>query len=161
MAYALAGTLNIDFEKDPIGKDKEGKDVFLKDIWPSNEEIKKVADEALNAGMYKDVYEKISKGTDRWNGLQVPVGKQYSWRDESTYIHDPPFFKKVDLKLPTINDINDAYCLANLGDSITTDHISPAGNIAKNSPAGRYLQSRGVEIKDFNTYGARRGTFNN
>ena len=157
VAYALAGTFNIDFETEPIGKDKDGKEVFLRDLWPSNDEIRKVVEEALTPDMFKDVYGKIAKGPDRWNKLQAPEGKQYKWKEESTYIHEPPFFKSVEKTLPTITDIKDAYCLANLGDSITTDHISPAGNIAKNSPAGRYLIKRGVDIKDFNTYGARRG----
>ena len=159
VAYALAGTLDIDFETQPIGHDKDGKEVFLRELWPSNEEIRKVVKDALTPEMFKEVYGKIAKGTDRWNNLKVPDGKQYAWRAESTYIHEPPFFKTVEQTLPTITDIKEAYCLANLGDSITTDHISPAGNIAKNSPAGRFLMSKGVEIKDFNTYGARRGNF--
>eukprot|EP00330_Aristerostoma_sp_ATCC50986_P012616 CAMPEP_0114585316 /NCGR_PEP_ID=MMETSP0125-20121206/8905_1 /TAXON_ID=485358 ORGANISM="Aristerostoma sp., Strain ATCC 50986" /NCGR_SAMPLE_ID=MMETSP0125 /ASSEMBLY_ACC=CAM_ASM_000245 /LENGTH=338 /DNA_ID=CAMNT_0001780363 /DNA_START=903 /DNA_END=1915 /DNA_ORIENTATION=+ len=157
VAYALAGTLNIDFDTEPIGKDKEGKDVFLKDIWPNRSEVDKMVAEALKPEMFKEVYGRISKGTDRWNALDAPKTKQYQWKENSTYIHDPPFFKKTELTLPEIKDIKDAYCLLNFGDSITTDHISPAGNIAKNSPAGRFLQQKGIEQKDFNTYGARRG----
>jgi len=107
--------------------------------------------------MFKEVYDKIAKGTDRWNKLETPDTKQYQWKEASTYIHDPPFFKSCELKPKEIQDLHDAYCLLNLGDSITTDHISPAGNISKNSPAGRFLQSKGIEAKDFNTYGARRG----
>jgi aconitate hydratase len=157
VAYALAGTVNIDFETEPIGTGSDGKPVFLRDIWPLRDEIQKVTAQALNPGMFKEVYDKISKGTDRWNSLKAPETLQYEWKESSTYIHDPPFFKKMNLELPKITDITNAYCLGNFGDFITTDHISPAGNIAKNSPAGRYLVSRGVEPKDFNTYGARRG----
>merc|ERR1711907_183880 len=131
VAYALAGTLNIDFDTEPIGKDKEGKDVFLKDIWPNRDQVDKMVAEALKPEMFKEVYGRISKGTDRWNALDAPKTKQYQWKENSTYIHDPPFFKKTELTLPEIKDIKDAYCLPNFGDSITTDHISPAGNIAK------------------------------
>jgi aconitate hydratase len=107
--------------------------------------------------MFKDVYGRISKGTDNWNKLVVPSGNTYKWREESTYIHNPPFFQKTDLVPAPIRDINSAFCLLNLGDSITTDHISPAGSIAKTSPAAKYLIERGVQPKDFNTYGSRRG----
>jgi aconitate hydratase len=157
VAYALAGTVDIDFEKDPIGKDKTGKPVFLKDIWPSNEQVLEIVNKVLTPEMFKEVYSKISKGTPRWNSLKVNNDKTYKWKDESTYIHNPPFFQGLSKDKPTIKDIKDAYCLLNLGDSITTDHISPAGNIAKTSPAARYLNERGVQPVDFNTYGARRG----
>ncbi len=107
--------------------------------------------------MFKDVYARISKGSDRWNGLQVKPSVQYGWKDDSTYIHNPPFFKDTTAELPKYKKIENAYCLAWFGDSITTDHISPAGNIAKTSPAARYLNSKGIKQADFNTYGARRG----
>jgi aconitate hydratase len=157
VAYALAGTVDIDFEKDPIGKDKSGKPVFLKDIWPSNDQVNEIISKILSPEMFKEVYSKISKGTPRWNALKVGTDKTYQWKNESTYIHNPPFFQSLKNEKPKINDIEGAYCLLNLGDSITTDHISPAGNIAKNSPAARYLNERGVQPIDFNTYGARRG----
>ena len=159
VAYALAGTVNIDFETEPIGTGNDGKPVFLRDIWPSKDEVQKTVAEAVKPEMFKEVYDSISKGTDRWNNLKTSQTIQYNWKETSTYIHDPPFFKSMNLELPEIKDITNAYCLASFGDSITTDHISPAGNIAKNSPAGRYLISKGVEPKDFNTYGARRGIF--
>lgn len=157
VAYALAGTMDIDFESEPIGTGKDGNPVFLKDIWPLRDEVQSVVKEALKPEMFKEVYGKISQGTDRWNNLKAPEGKQYQWKESSTYIHDPPFFKNITLDPPEIKDLENAYCLLNFGDSITTDHISPAGNISKNSPGGRYLISKGVDIKDFNTYGARRG----
>lgn len=157
VAYALAGRVDIDFETEPIGKDSDGNDVFLKDIWPSREEVSHIAASSVKPEMFKEIYERIAKGTDRWNSLEAPAGKLFEWSDESTYIHNPPFFQTMELDLPQIKDIKDAYCLLNVGDSITTDHISPAGKIAKNSPAARYLESKGVTVKDFNTYGARRG----
>lgn len=157
VAYALAGRVDIDFETEPIGKDGEGHDVFLKDIWPSREEISKVTNESVKPEMFKEIYDKIAKGTDRWNSLETSEGKLFEWSDDSTYIHNPPFFQSMELDLPKIKDIENAYCLLNVGDSITTDHISPAGKISKNSPAAKYLESKGVSAKDFNTYGARRG----
>ena len=157
VSYALAGRVDIDFEVEPIGKDTEGNDVFLRELWPTREEISHVASESLKPEMYKAIYDRIAKGTDRWNSLEAPSGKLFEWSDDSTYIHNPPFFQTMELEPPKIKDIKDAYCLLNVGDSITTDHISPAGNIAKTSPAAKYLQSKGVAIKDFNTYGARRG----
>ena len=157
VAYALAGRIDIDFEKEPIGKGKDGQPVFLKDIWPSNEDVNAVVSKVVTPEMFKEVYSKISKGTPRWNEMQVGKDKNYKWKEESTYIHNPPFFQGLTKTKPTISNIKDAYCLLNLGDSITTDHISPAGNIAKSSPAARYLTERGVQPVDFNTYGARRG----
>jgi aconitate hydratase len=157
VAYAIAGTTDIDFENEPIGKDKSGKPVFLRDIWPSSEQINALVNKVLTPEMYKEVYGKIAKGTPRWNSLKVNPDKTYAWKEESTYIHNPPFFQGLGKDKPTIKDIEGAYCLLNLGDSITTDHISPAGNIAKNSPAARYLTERGVKPIDYNTYGARRG----
>jgi aconitate hydratase len=157
VAYALAGRIDIDFEKEPIAKSKTGKDVFLKDIWPTNEEVQGIINKVLTPQMFREVYSKISKGTPRWNQMQVPKDKTYRWKNESTYIHNPPFFATLRNEKPKIDDIKGAYCLLNFGDSITTDHISPAGNIAKNSPAAKYLNERGVKVADYNTYGARRG----
>lgn len=157
VAYALAGTVDIDFDKEPIGKDKNGKDVFLKEIWPSRSQVSKVSSEHVKPEFFKQVYERIAKGTDRWNSLNVPNTKTYEWSKESTYIHEPPFFKGLSKNPYKPERIKNAYVLASFGDSITTDHISPAGKISKNSPAGRYLLSKGVQEIDFNTYGARRG----
>lgn len=157
MAYALAGTTDFDFEKEPLGKDAEGKDVFLKDIWPTADEISKICEESVLKSMFKEVYSSIEKGTKAWNALKVKQSTLYPWEEKSTYIHHPPFFQTMGVELDPPQDIKDAFCLLNLGDSITTDHISPAGSIAKNSPAARYLEENGVEKKDFNTYGARRG----
>lgn len=157
VAYAIAGRMDLDFETEPIAKDAQGKDVFLKDLWPSRTEVREVVSLCVTSDMFKEVYGRISKGNDRWNSLNAKPTMTYDWKDSSTYIHNPPFFKHTHRELPKISQIKDAYCLAWFGDSITTDHISPAGNIAKNSPAARYLQSKGVQPTDFNTYGARRG----
>jgi aconitate hydratase len=157
VAYALAGTVDFDFETQPLGKDKHGKDVFLKDIWPSREEITKVTGSSINAKMFKDTYSSILKGSQMWQNLEAPAGKLYQWDEQSTYIHNPPFFQTTDAAIKPIPSIKGAHCLLNVGDSITTDHISPAGKISKTSPAARYLQSKGVAEKDFNSYGSRRG----
>lgn len=157
VAYALAGRVDIDFETEPIAQDKNGNDVFLRDIWPSRSQVTEISSTCVKPEMFKEIYDKISKGTDRWNTLEAPSGKLFEWDENSTYIHNPPFFQTMEVDLPKITNITNAYCLLNVGDSITTDHISPAGKIAKNSPAAKYLQSKGVEPKDFNTYGARRG----
>jgi aconitate hydratase len=156
VAYALAGTVDIDFDKEPIGQDKSGNDVFLRDIWPSREEVQKVVAKAVKAEQFKSNYADITKGNEDWQNLSAPSGKLYKW-DDSTYIHNPPFFKGMKAEPEPIADIESAYCLLNLGDSITTDHISPAGKIARDSPAARYLAEKGVKEKDFNTYGSRRG----
>jgi aconitate hydratase len=157
VAYALAGRVDIDFEVEPIGQNADGQDVFLRDIWPTREEVSQISSSVVKPEMFSEIYGKIAKGTDRWNNLECPEGKLFSWSDDSTYIHNPPFFQSMELDLPKIEDVKDAYCLLNVGDSITTDHISPAGKIAKNSPAAKYLEGKGVAAKDFNTYGARRG----
>lgn len=137
VAYALAGNVNIDFEKEPIGKDSNGNDVFLRDLWPSRAELQKLIDNVINPQMYKDVYDKISKGTDRWNSLEVNDAPLYNWVDNSTYIKRPPFFEKIKQTTEKILPISGARCLLSFGDSITTDHISPAGNIAKTSAAAK------------------------
>lgn len=158
VAYALAGTVNIDFDTEPIGVGADGKKVYLKDIWPSKKEITAASTKAVRPEFFKAVYDAIAAGTDRWNSLAVQQSKQYPWKDSSTYIHNPPYFKDMTLKNPEFKPIKNAHVLASFGDFITTDHISPAGPIAKNSPAAKYLEGRGVQRKDFNTYGARRGT---
>ncbi|OMJ76947.1 hypothetical protein SteCoe_23573 [Stentor coeruleus] len=156
VAYALAGRVDFDFETEPLGV-FEGNPVFLRDIWPSRELVNQTVNEIITPEMFAEVYNRIAQGTDRWNSLEAAEGTLYSWKDESTYIHNPPFFKSLTLEIPPIRDITNAYALLKLGDSITTDHISPAGNIARNSPAAKYLQVRGVPPKEFNSYGARRG----
>ncbi|KAK1262433.1 hypothetical protein QJS04_geneDACA001271 [Acorus gramineus] len=157
VAYALAGTVNIDFEKEPIGTGKDGKEVFFRDIWPSNEEIAEVVQSSVLPDMFKGTYEAITKGNPMWNQLSVPSGTLYSWDPTSTYIHEPPYFKDMTMSPPGPHGVKDAYCLLNVGDSITTDHISPAGSIHKDSPAANYLMERSVDRKDFNSYGSRRG----
>lgn len=157
VAYALAGRCDIDFETEPIGKGSDGKDVFLKDIWPTRQEVQSVANTVIKPEMFKANYDTILNGSEMWQNLEAPKGKLYTWDESSTYIHNPPFFQKTQAETTPVSDIKDANCLLNMGDSITTDHISPAGKIAANSPAARYLESKGVKPKDFNTYGARRG----
>jgi aconitate hydratase len=157
VAYALAGRCDIDFEKEPLGKGADGADVFLRDIWPSNTEIKKIEAECVKPEMFKEVYQKVAEGPARWNALQAPTGSQYTWDESSTYIHNPPFFATTEMEPKPLQPLQNAHCLLNVGDSITTDHISPAGKITKNSPGGRYLTERGIDVKDYNSYGARRG----
>ncbi|TQD88654.1 hypothetical protein C1H46_025786 [Malus baccata] len=157
VAYALAGTVDIDFDKEPIGTGKDGKSVYFRDIWPSTEEIAEVVQSSVLPDMFKSTYESITKGNPMWNQLSVPESKLYSWDPNSTYIHEPPYFKGMTMDPPGAHGVKDAYCLLNFGDSITTDHISPAGSINKDSPAAKYLLERGVDRKDFNSYGSRRG----
>ena len=156
VAYALAGRVTIDFEVEPLGNDTEGKPVFLRDIWPGRNDVQKVEASVLTPEMFVSNYEAIVKGTQRWNTLEVPEGVLYKW-PESTYIHKAPFFDGMTKDLPPIKDVVGGRIFAIFGDSITTDHISPAGNIAKSSPGGRYLVGRGITPQDFNTYGSRRG----
>ncbi|CAN1339749.1 Aconitate hydratase, cytoplasmic [Linum perenne] len=157
VAYALAGTVDIDFEKDPIGTGKDGKEVFFRDIWPSNEEIAEVVQSSVLPDMFRSTYEAITNGNPMWNQLSIPTSILYSWDPKSTYIHEPPYFKNMNMEPPGPHGVKDAYCLLKFGDSVTTDHISPAGSIHKDSPAARYLRERGVDPKDFNSYGSRRG----
>uniref|UniRef100_A0A8C9ZK47 Cytoplasmic aconitate hydratase n=1 Tax=Sander lucioperca TaxID=283035 RepID=A0A8C9ZK47_SANLU len=154
IAYAIAGTVRIDFEKEPVAINSEGKEIFLRDIWPTREEIQAVERTFVIPSMFKEVYEKIEKVNERWNSLVAPSDKLYTWDPKSTYIKSPPFFDGL-LKPP--KSIHDAYVLLNFGDSVTTDHISPAGNIARNSSAARYLTNRGLSPRDYNSYGSRRG----
>lgn len=156
VAFAIAGTTLIDLTKDPLGKDKAGNDVYLKDIWPANAEIaEQVA--KINDKMFNETYANIFTGTEEWQAMKISDSQTYTWQLNSTYIRHPPFFEEMKKTPERITDIKDARILAIFGDSITTDHISPAGSIKPDSPAGKYLQSQGVAIKDFNSYGSRRG----
>jgi len=157
VAYALAGRMDIDFTSEPIGYDPNGKAVMLKDIWPSQDEIKQTVHNTLDAEMFRRQYASVFEGDERWKALPAPAGKLYQFDPKSTYIQNPPFFSNLGASRE-ISDIRGAKVLLLLGDSITTDHISPAGNIAKNSPAARYLMENGVQPADFNSYGARRGS---
>ncbi len=157
VAYAIAGSVQINLSKDPIGKDKNGKDVYLKDIWPSNQEIKEAVEKSLTAKMFKEKYADVFLGSEEWQKIKVDEGMNFAWQDSSTYVANPPYFEGMSAKPGKISDIHNAKLLAIFGDSITTDHISPAGNIAKTSPAAKYLIARGVEPQDFNSYGTRRG----
>jgi len=157
VAYALAGTVNIDLANDPIGYDQNDQPVYLKDIWPTNDEIKEAVAASLNPQMFRDKYENVFTQNERWNAISVPEGESYEWDEKSTYIQNPPFFTNLGSELNDISDISAANVLALMGDSVTTDHISPAGNITVNSPGGKYLIENGVERKDFNSYGSRRG----
>lgn len=156
VAYALAGRMDIDFTTEPIGYDPNGKAIFLKDIWPSQEDIRQTIRQTLDAEMFRRQYATVFEGNERWKALPAPSGKLYLFDPKSTYIQNPPFFEDL-TSSREMGDIKGARALLVLGDSITTDHISPAGNIAKNSPAGRYLMEQGVEPADFNSYGSRRG----
>src|SRR5688572_26293058 len=157
VAYALAGTMDIDLLDEPLGQDKDGEDVYLKDIWPSAEEVAHTVEEAVQSDMFTKSYGEVFEGDERWNSLEVPEGDRYAWADDSTYVRQPPFFEDLQPEPSAIEDIEGARVLAVLGDSVTTDHISPAGAIKKDSPAAKYLNEHGVENKDFNSYGARRG----
>nr|XP_055068203.1 cytoplasmic aconitate hydratase [Misgurnus anguillicaudatus] len=157
IAYAIAGTVRIDLEKEPLAVNADGKEIFLRDIWPTREEIQEVEKQFVIPAMFKEVYEKVEKVNERWNSLKAPLDKLYTWDPKSTYIKSPPFFEGLTQKLEPPKSITDAYVLLNLGDSVTTDHISPAGNIARNSPAARYLNDRGLTAREFNSYGSRRG----
>jgi aconitate hydratase len=156
VAYALAGRMDIDLLSDPLGEDSEGEPVYLRDLWPSNEEIKEAVAEAVRSDMFTRSYSDVFTGDERWQGLETPDGDRYTWPD-STYVRKPSFFEGMDAEPKPIEPIADARVLAVLGDSVTTDHISPAGAIKKDSPAGRWLIENGVEPRDFNSYGSRRG----
>jgi len=157
VAYAIAGRVDIDLVNEPLGKDSAGKDVFLRDLWPSNEEIQAAVKKSVRREMFAKQYSEVFKGDAQWNSIKVPPGDQYAWNDSSTYIKCPPYFERMVDPKTSVKDLKDLRVLAVLGDSVTTDHISPAGNIAKDSPAGQYLMSLGVKQADFNSYGARRG----
>jgi len=156
VAYAIAGSTMLDLTNEPLGN-VEGKDIFLKDIWPSQNEIEKIIEETIDPVMFSKAYEDSIQGDDAWKNLETPQGEIYEWQENSTYIKKPPYFESMSMDIPGIKTIQNARALALLGDSVTTDHISPAGNIDPESPAGRYLKDNGVERKDFNSYGSRRG----
>ena len=157
VAYALAGTVDIDLEKEPIGKDRAGKPVYLRDIWPSQQEVLTTMDRAVRPEMFREVYKNVWDGNPTWNAIPVAGGALYDWKADSTYIQEPPFFTDLRPEPPPIGDIRGARVLTLLGDSVTTDHISPAGDIPEDGPAGRFLIGRGVVKKDFNSFGSRRG----
>ncbi len=157
IAYALAGTMDFDFETQPLGQDSDGNDVFLKDIWPSPQEIQETIDSAITQEMFSKDYADVFDGGERWKSLPTPTGKTFEWDAESTYVRKPPYFDGMTAEPAPVQDISGARVLAKLGDSVTTDHISPAGAIKADSPAGRYLTEHGIERKDFNSYGSRRG----
>ena len=157
IAYALAGTMDIDFATEPLGQDPEGRDVFLSDIWPDPTEVQAVIDATIDREMYTRDYADVFAGDERWQGLDTPEGDTFAWDEESTYVRKAPFFEGLTMELTPVADIEGARVLALLGDSVTTDHISPAGAIKADSPAGRYLAEHGVARADFNSYGSRRG----
>jgi aconitate hydratase len=157
IAYALAGSMNFDFEKDSLGTSSDGSEVYLRDIWPEASEVQKTIDESIDTGMFTHEYAGVFDGDDRWRSLPTPEGNTFEWTAESTYVRKPPYFDGMTIETSPVTDISDARVLAKLGDSVTTDHISPASTIKVDSPAGRYLAEHGVERKDFNSYGSRRG----
>ncbi len=157
VAYALAGTMDIDFETEPIGTGSDGKPVFLRDIWPSPAEVAEVVNASIGQDMFKERYADVFKGDENWRSLPVPTGSTFEWDPNSTYVRKAPYFDGMPEKPEPVRDITGARVLALLGDSVTTDHISPAGAIKPDSPAGKYLREQGVEVKDFNSYGSRRG----
>jgi aconitate hydratase len=157
VAYALAGSLNIDLNNDALGMDNDGKPVYLRDVWPTPGEVQSLLVASVDAAMFKRSYASVYVGDSNWNSIKVPAEKIYQWDERSTYVKHPPYFNGMSLQPQAVNDIHGARALALLGDSVTTDHISPAGDIAKTSPAAVYLQSQGVAVADFNSYGSRRG----
>ncbi|MCU1572404.1 MAG: aconitate hydratase 1 [Micrococcaceae bacterium] len=157
IAYALAGTMDFDFDRDPLGQDEAGNDVFLKDIWPNPSEVQQVMDASIDKDMFTKSYAGIFDGDDRWKSLDTPEGDTFAWNPESTYVRKPPYFEGMKRELTPVEDISGARVLLKLGDSVTTDHISPAGSFKSDTPAGKYLLEHGVERKDFNSYGSRRG----
>ncbi len=157
VAYALAGTMDIDLYDEPLGEDDHGRPVYLKDLWPSAEEVAQTVQEAVQSDMFRKSYGEVFDGDERWNSLEVPTGESFAWDPESTYVRRPPYFDSLPAEPEPITDIDDARVLAVLGDSVTTDHISPAGAIKRDGPAGRYLIEHGVTPRDFNSYGSRRG----
>ena len=157
IAYALAGSMNFDFETDALGTDQDGNDVFLKDIWPDAAEVQQTIDSSIDTEMFTHEYASVFEGDERWRSLPTPDSEVFEWDAQSTYVRKPPYFEGMTLETTPVADIAGARVLAKLGDSVTTDHISPAGSIKANSPAGQYLQANGVDRKDFNSYGSRRG----
>src|SRR6202043_2769908 len=157
VAFALAGRIDIDLRKDAIGNGRDGQPVYLADIWPSQREIEETMQQSITSEMFSKSYAGVFDGDERWRGLSVPKGQTYAWDKDSTYIRRAPYFDEMSVRPAPVHDIKEARVLAVLGDSVTTDHISPAGSIKKDSPAGQYLQEHGVKPADFNSYGSRRG----
>jgi aconitate hydratase len=157
VAYALAGTMDIDIVGEPLGQDEQGNDVYLRDIWPGEREVAETIERAVQSDMFRKSYGEVFAGDERWNSLEVPTGDRFAWDADSTYVRLPPYFQDMPAEPAPIKDIARARVLAKLGDSVTTDHISPAGSIKRDGPAGRYLQEQGVAVRDFNSYGSRRG----
>jgi aconitate hydratase len=157
IAYALAGSMNFDFESDALGTDSDGNDVFLKDIWPDSAEVQRTIDSSIDTEMFTHEYSSVFEGDDRWRSLPTPAGNVFEWDEKSTYVRKPPYFDGMTIETTPVSDIAGARVLAKLGDSVTTDHISPAGSIKADSPAGHYLSDHGIDRKDFNSYGSRRG----
>ncbi|MEE4637398.1 MAG: aconitate hydratase, partial [Wenzhouxiangella sp.] len=157
VAYAIAGRMDADLVNDPLGEDADGNPVYLKDIWPDAKELQSFIAENVSSAMFQSSYENVFEGDERWKRMDTPTGEMFAWNDDSTYVQNPPYFEGMDMELPGISDIHGARVLAKLADSVTTDHISPAGSIQPDSPAGKYLQEHGVKPVDFNSYGSRRG----
>ncbi len=157
VAYGLAGRMDIDLEEEPIGTNDEGEEIYLEDVWPDTEEVRETIHDSVSPDLFEEKYASVFEGDERWESLEAPTGDVYEWDDESTYIREPPFFQDFPLEEPGVSDIADARCLLTLGDTVTTDHISPAGPFSEDLPAGQWLSERGVEPYEFNTYGSRRG----
>jgi len=157
VAYALAGTVDIDLESEPIGRDRNGQDIWLKDLWPSQKEISEITEKFVTAELFQRCYQDVTQGSDQWQAVSVESGELFHWKADSTYIQEPPFFQDMTQEAGCIKGIHNARVLVKVGDSITTDHISPAGSISPDSPAGVYLRQQGVRPEDFNSYGSRRG----
>jgi aconitate hydratase len=157
VAYALTGRMDVDLLTEPLGQDGDGVDVYLRDLWPNPQEIAETIAASLRQDMFASAYQNVFSGDDRWNALEVPSGDLYRWEESSTYVRQPPYFDSMPAEPPGVADLTGARCLVMVGDSVTTDHISPAGAIRPDSPAGLYLTAEGVERRDFNSYGARRG----
>ena len=157
VAYALAGTMDIDIVGDPLGRDAEGREVYLREIWPSEREVAQTIERAVQSEMFRKSYGEVFAGDEHWNGLEIPTGDRFAWAEDSTYVRLPPYFQEMPAEPQPVRDVEGARVLALLGDSVTTDHISPAGSIKRDGPAGLYLQEQGVAPRDFNSYGSRRG----
>jgi aconitate hydratase len=157
VAYALVGRMDVDLATEPLGRGADGSDVYLHDVWPSAQEVADVVGDAVRGEMFQRTYSDVFTGDERWRNLDVPSGSLYEWSEDSTYIRRPPYFEAMSREAGSVDDVDGARCLVMVGDSVTTDHISPAGSIKADSPAGRYLVGHGIEPKDFNSYGSRRG----
>src|SRR5438034_7684730 len=157
VAYALAGRMDVDLVDEPLGQDRDGNDVYLHDIWPSADEIQETISRAVQGEMFSRTYADVFTGDPAWRELPVPEGDLFDWEPDSTYVRRPPYFEGMSVEPGTVEDVAGARCLVMVGDSVTTDHVSPAGAIKPDSPAGKYLVEHGVERKDFNSYGSRRG----